>query len=197
MMIRSFFAIPLSTKINDRIFVEMSKVKNLISGAPIKWVEPQNLHLTIKFLGNSTNKDIQTIADRLQKEIQFFKDFQLSFHSFGAFPTIKNPKVIWVGCDANEPLQRIFMIIENICSNFNIPYEERPFSPHITLGRVKNHFTKEESLAFSKIISQIRTLDFGTQEVKGFSLLRSDLKPTGPIYTPIHKFMFSVQSSVD
>jgi len=196
MMIRSFFAIPLSTKINDRIFVEMSKVKNLLLGAPIKWVEPQNLHLTIKFLGNSTIKDLNTIVDHVQKEIQFFKDFQLSFHSFGAYPSVKNPKVIWVGCDSNEQLQRLFKIIEDISSNFNIPCEERLFSPHITLGRVKNIFTKEESEVFTKTISQLRTIKFGTQDVNGFSLIRSDLRPSGPIYTPIYKFMFSVQSSL-
>lgn len=131
-----------------------------------------------------------------KKKFNFLKIF--NFHSIVSELThpLRTQKLFWVGCDSNEQLQRLFKIIEDISSNFNIPCEERLFSPHITLGRVKNIFTKEESEVFTKTISQLRTIKFGTQDVNGFSLIRSDLRPSGPIYTPIYKFMFSVQSSL-
>ena len=191
MMIRSFFAIPLSTEIIDEIFVVMKKIKSVLPKAPIKWVEPQNLHLTIKFLGNSSDKDLNIIKEQLQKEIHIFENFKLSFSNLDAFPSIRNPKVVWVGCIHNESLQRLFEIIENVCANINIPFENKPLSPHITVARVKKSFTTEELEVFTKIISHLRTKEFGAQVVKGVSLLCSDLKPAGPVYTPIHKFMFS------
>ncbi|MHB8134305.1 MAG: RNA 2',3'-cyclic phosphodiesterase [Anaerolineaceae bacterium] len=191
MMIRSFFAIPLSTEIKDGIFMETKRIKSELPGANIKWVEPQNLHLTLKFLGNSSDKDLYKIVEHLQNEIHVFKNFMLSFSNLGIFPSIKNPKVVWVGCDQSKLLQQLFSIIESVCTIINIPYEEKPFSPHITIGRVKNSFSTEELDLFRKIISELKTKEFGAQEVMGFSLLRSVLTPTGPIYTPIHKFMFS------
>ncbi len=136
--LRSFFAIPLSPQCRqefNKIILGLEKDFPLC----ISWVNNENLHITLKFLGEFKPKDILPIKNSLISALSATNSFTLSFKELGVFPNFRKPKVVWVGISPSDELFRLFQDIESVAIALGYPKEERGFSPHITIGRIKNN----------------------------------------------------------
>jgi 2'-5' RNA ligase len=183
--IRSFIAIELSPPIQ----AELGRVIRLISPATkvVRWVPSQNIHLTFKFLGDIELSGISGLQDALKKECLRHSAFEIRVGTLGAFPNPRRPRVIWVGVQAPPELGSLQKEIDSALLPLGYPTEDRPFSPHLTLGRVSQHATPEDVNKLSSLISRTVVGELGTCMVEAVHLFRSDLRPTGSIYTPLFK----------
>ncbi len=158
--------------------------------AKVKWVRPENMHLTIKFLGEIDEEQEKEIAESIENAVSRIQPFNLGIENIGAFPRISNPRVIWAGINKNDILDGIFEKIEKAAVNVGIPPEKRSFSPHLTLGRVK--FMKKGS----SLPQKFKDVEFESVEipVSKIVLFRSKLTPEGPIYTKVQESYFADDS---
>ncbi|MBA7673993.1 RNA 2',3'-cyclic phosphodiesterase [subsurface metagenome] len=176
--IRTFIAINLNPEIREHL---ASLQNNLnIPESKIKWVEKNNLHLTMKFLGYISLEQTELIKSELKEIASRYSPFIIRLSSnIGVFPTYKMPRIIWVGIkEGISELKELYNSIENKLSNKGFPREDKDFSGHITIGRVK--FIRDKT-NFIQILKRIEVNNF-TQEVGSIDLMKSKLTPSGPIY---------------
>jgi 2'-5' RNA ligase len=148
-------------------------------------VAASNIHLTLKFLGDVSLSNLNLLTEMIQKEISTHHQFDISVGSSGAFPNIRQPRVVWVGVEAPAELASIQNGIEVTTSRLGYSREERAFSPHLTLGRVSRNATSQDVKAISKALEATRVGFLGVTCVEKVNLYRSDLHPTGAVYTQI------------
>ncbi|MGE4357788.1 MAG: RNA 2',3'-cyclic phosphodiesterase [Candidatus Omnitrophota bacterium] len=191
MGIRTFIAIEISESLRE----EFSQLQNELrkSEADVKWVEPKNMHLTLKFLGNTEEKKIEEIERTLRIISDQTKPFAVTFQGLGAFPKLDFPRVIWVGIEkGKEELTQLANKIEKNLISIGFASEKKPYSAHLTLGRVRSFKNKEK---LNKIIKE--KLSFQPKNslaVNKISFLKSELTPAGPLYTRLAEFSFSQSS---
>lgn len=181
---RSFLAIEiepyLKNKINDtQTIIEKS------NSVKIKFVESENIHLTLKFFGEVDNAKLEEIINIINKIIKKYETYSIKIVNIGAFPNIYNPRVIWTGIkDKNKTTIKL---IEELDNEFNkIGFKkEKNYVPHITIGRVKDVSNKE---TLSKTLKSLKKQYHGKMEVKKICLKSSTLTPNGPIYKNIKEF---------
>jgi 2'-5' RNA ligase len=176
-LVRTFIAVEVPEgEAKNRIFSFIRAVSE--SEADLKPVEPQNIHITLRFLGEVTSAKLEFIKAELNKIT--FNAFDVSLHGVGVFPDYKHVNVIWVAIDeGNIGLVDLYGKISNALRGIGIPPDMRGLSLHITVARVRSGRNKEN---LSNTISRLKDLEFGTFHVSSFHLKRSTLTSTGPIY---------------
>lgn len=183
-LIRSFVCIEIPVEIKERIENFLSGVKALDRG--IKWVERENLHVTIKFLGEEPHTKVEKMIKVLKDGVSELgiRSFPLFVHGIGTFPDWNRPRVIWVGLEGSgiEELRRVHDFVEREARRLDFERDDKPFSPHVTLGRVK---VGRITLELKKELENNRDLAFGSFLVQRLILMRSQLFPQGPVYTPL------------
>lgn len=182
-VIRAFIAISVSEEIYGRLDEIITDLKERLPDAPLRWVPPKNIHLTIKFLGNVSESNMVVLKDTLQREISSHPSFEISVGRFGAFPSVNRPRVLWVGMEAPKQLFTIQVGIENLTARLGYPKEDRPFSPHLTLARVARNASPQEVRSISQTISGYEVGFLGAFRVGEIHLYRSDLQRDGAVYT--------------
>lgn len=184
--IRSFLAIELPDEVKGKLKNIQETLKSRgVKG--IRWVDPGKIHLTLKFLGEISQAQIEKIIVSFQQPISM-KPIQIQVEDLGVFPNPNRPRVVWVGIARSEELSFLQKQIEVTCSKLGIPSEDRAFSPHLTLGRVSNTASTSDIMTLKSVLLLMRPGIIGTFGAKGFILFRSNLTPQGPIYTPIKTF---------
>lgn len=176
---RTFVAIALDKKIKDSL---SALIRNLDTvGRNIRWVKPQGMHLTLKFLGEISQDKVSEVESVLGKIAKDYLPFPLCFKGTGTFPSgARFPRIVWGGIGKSDSLERIQTRVENELQKIHFPRDKRKFHPHLTLGRVKNP---------QNLDTVIRTLDlhkesdFGEMTVNRITLFKSTLKPSGAEYT--------------
>jgi 2'-5' RNA ligase len=184
-VIRAFIAIELTTEIQARLDEVTSSFKRKLDGVPVRWVPACNIHLTLKFLGDVSLANTKVLVDMLKTEVAGHRPFEVSVGGAGAFPNIRRPRVIWVGVEAPSELGLIQSGVETAMARLGYPREERPFSPHLTVGRVSRNASSDDIRSITKALESQRVGFLGAACVQEISLFRSDLQPTGAIYTRI------------
>lgn len=185
-MIRSFLAIEIPQSVLGKIREVQEELGTI--GADIKWVEPENIHLTLKFFGNIEETSIDLIIKSAEEVMVSFAPFTLKVKDIGGFPNLKNPRVIWVGIVDNEKiLSKFHKMLESRFEKIGFRGEDRAFQPHLTLGRVRSARGKAELI---KRMEKFKGNDFGEFEVDKVVLFKSDLTKEGPIYTPLKEVRF-------
>jgi len=151
------------------------------SGDGIRWVKPHGIHLTMKFLGDVEESRIPEIHEAAEI-IKGSGAIDLTVEGLGTFPGGKRPRVVWVGIagDLNRLVAARDML-DGALSGIGFPREDRPFRGHLTLGRVKGRVP----IALGARLEESRNVSLGEMRVEGFSLIQSDLKPSGAVYTPL------------
>ena len=188
-MLRSFLAIELPKAILQNIEGVQEDLKS--SHADVRWVSPEKIHLTLKFFGNIEESRIEPIVESIEGPIRTTPPFPLTIRGMGAFPHLKNPRVVWVGLvDGNGMLAPFQRKLEVQFEEIGFQAEDRPFHPHLTLGRMRSSRGKEELIGR---IEKHREEEFGDFQVERLLLFKSDLKPAGPIYTPLRELMLGKQ----
>jgi len=184
-VIRAFIAIDLSSDIQHRLDDVLQNYKSQLSNIPIRWVAASNIHLTLKFLGDVSLSNLNILTDLIQTEISTHHQFDISVGGSGAYPNIRQPRVIWIGVEAPPELSAIQNGIETTTARLGYTREERGFSPHLTLGRVSRNATSQDVKAISKALEATKVGFLGATCVEKVHLYRSDLQPTGAVYTQI------------
>ncbi len=178
---RTFIAIELPQNIKTYLSRIQEQLK--ASGADIKWVEPKNIHLTLKFLGEIDQNKLDKVIKILEDIAKEKNSFHMRIVSVGAFPRINSPRVIWVGIDKGDnEAKEIAKELEEKIAKIGIPKENRPFSSHITIGRTRSSLNLKNLVEGLNILasgSLKEDLEFGVTKI---TLYKSTLTPKGPIY---------------
>jgi 2'-5' RNA ligase len=183
--IRSFIAVPMSQEVNllvGRIEDQLREV-----GADVKWVTPDNVHVTLKFLGNIVETDVAGLTDVLGKGLAESAAFDVALAGVGTFPQgRKLPRVVWVGLEeGKEALSDTAVKVEAACTSLGFEGEDRPFKPHLTIGRVRRGSPYLKELAARAAQLEFNPLKVHVDRV---NLMRSKLSPKGPTYTVLNSF---------
>jgi len=177
-MFRIFIAVDI-TPTND-ILRFLNQINSL--NADIKIVEPQNIHITLKFLGDTPEKKFEQIEQIIKDSVKGIEAFNIKLNGTGVFPNKNYIRVVWIGIKDIEKLMTIARNVDEKISALGFKKEKRDFSAHLTVGRVKT--AKNKHLLLKKI-EEYKDFNFGIQEVKYIKLKKSDLTPKGPIYTTL------------
>lgn len=180
---RTFLAIEIEDYIKNKI----SETQQLIqekNSAKIKYVETENIHLTLKFFGEINEKQLNEITEKINNIITKYKKYSLKIVNIGAFPHIYRPRVIWTGVKDNNITVNLIKELDEEFNKLGFD-KERDYVPHITIGRVKNVTNKEE---LSSTLKLLKKRYHGKMEVKKICIKSSTLTPEGPIYKNIKEF---------
>lgn len=182
---RTFIAIELDNNIREALSKIQLELKK--ADADVKWVSCENIHLTLKFLGEVKEEKIPEIIQRLKEITQVANSFQIEIKDIGAFPNMQSPRVIWAGIEeGKEKLLQLARGIEDALAKLKFRREEREFSAHITIGRIKSPKNKD---VLSQRMSQLQFNPF-SQTIQSIILFKSTLTPKGPIYEKIGEATF-------
>ena len=181
-MVRCFIAVEVK---NNTTLENINKVQILLNQLHmrIKIVKLENIHLTLKFLGEITEKKIQEIQEILNP-IKF-SSFKFKLYSVGVFPNLNRPRVIWLGItNGKKDLSILAKQVDHLLQKVGFQSEKRDFTPHLTIARVKNSL----GVSLKELINNYKHMDFGIIPVSSIKLKRSSLTPEGPIYTTINEW---------
>lgn len=174
-MIRAFIATEIPR------FDELEGLLNRLrkSGARLSVPRSEGMHVTLKFLGDIEEGSVDEIVGLLRRSVSGFTPFEVKAAGAGAFPNLRNPRVFWVGLEDGGFLSRIAGSVDESLSTLGFPRENRPFTPHVTIARVKSSFGVEKAIG---ILREFEKTQFGNCLVKDIRLKKSTLTPTGSIY---------------
>lgn len=182
-VIRAFIAIEMSPEIRRRLDQVSDELKQRLKDIPVRWVPVENIHLTLKFLGDVSVANLEVLKKILQSEIAGHHPFEMSVGELGAFPSNRRPRVIWVKVEAPAELEAVQRGIETESTRLGYAREERAFSPHLTLGRVSRNASSRDIRKISEVLDSYKVGFLGAARVQAVHLFRSDLKPGGAVYT--------------
>lgn len=183
--LRTFVALPLDSHIVTSLHALHQQLKSL--PVDVKWVNPQSIHVTIKFLGHVEEAHLESIYEAIQQGISRIKPWRVGVKHMGTFPGMRNPRVVWVGLD--DPTGAIMTVqnqVEAELVKVGFEKERRAFTPHLTVGRVRSPKGKKDLVSF---LVDEREREFGEMHIDRVVLYRSDLKPTGAVYTALKEFL--------
>ena len=180
--IRSFVAVDLDDpEIKNRITKAQQDLEQ--TGASLKIVQPELMHLTLRFLGEIPQPTVQRVIEAMG-ELRF-SPFEVVFSGVGVFPNIRRISVVWIGITkGQERLSDIFEQLEPRLRRLGLQPDNKGFSPHLTIARVRSGLNKEQ---LAKSVESMREIEFGRMEVKAVRLKKSTLTPRGPIYSTLHE----------
>jgi len=185
--IRTFIAIELDDAIRKQLARTQDELKS--AGAQVKWVEPDHVHLTLKFIGEIPPDQLSEVTGILTECCKGVPPIALTVGGVGAFPSPARPQVVWVGAqptdaESADALQRLVEALEQWLETIGVPREDRPFKPHLTIGRTKGPKGGDR---LAKAIAEIANRPFGEMLAEEIVLLQSTLSPEGPTYTPLQR----------
>jgi 2'-5' RNA ligase len=180
--IRSFIALPSTSELSDALRGVQEQLRE--ERADVKWDTPDKFHITLKFLGSVEQEILSRLTESLAAATAEAAAFPLVYSSVGAFPDIVRPRVLWVGAEPSDALATVQRQVESVCNRFGFPPEGRAFHPHITLGRVKGSFN------LHRLTAKVKSITFEPVQTNCSELLliKSDLRPTGSVYTTLKSF---------
>ena len=181
---RLFLAIPIDKQILDALTGAVDRLRE--TRAPVRWVRPEGMHLTMKFLGDTDQELIDPLVESLTRVCAPIMPFPMAVTGTGAYPNLRRPRVLWTGVVENSgTLERLWTGVEREAEKFGWEREKRRFSPHVTIGRVKGNMNITR---LSKAMEEIKDEHWGDQEVGEMVLYSSELKPGGAVYEKVHVF---------
>ena len=180
--IRTFIAIELSAYLKQETDKLIVSLKPFCEG--VRWVRAANLHFTLRFLGDIEHDSVADLKQKLTEKLAEYKPFSIKLSGLGCFPNMRRPRVVWVGVDGDmDALKKMAYEVESACSQSGFGRADKPFSAHLTVGRIK--YPKE----LEPLIDKLQQTAFETDEfeVNEVVVFKSDLSPKGPTYTPLAK----------
>ena len=195
-MIRAFLAVELSEELRSQLAqIQQDLKQRLLRSLPkqvrLSWVQPASIHLTVKFLGDTDEQAIEPMRAAIAQAMEGPRTIQIPMERLGVFPRLQQPRVLWVGPsvsweqgDDAKRLAELHRAVEERCQSFGFVPDGRPLSPHLTLARIK-----EGEREFGHVLARSGMLDrpmaIGTLSIASVVLMKSDLRPTGPVYAKL------------
>jgi 2'-5' RNA ligase len=185
---RLFVALHLPDEVISVLDAVQNDLRAAVFPGLVSWVVPRNIHLTLKFLGDIPLSEHRAIAEALTSVAAVNAPFELCTGRLGCFPSERNPRVVWVGVQGQTgALQRLRDAVEGAIAPLGYPTEDRPFSPHLTLGRVRRDAQRRAAQTLGRAIQASAAPPAVTWQVTEVNLFRSELKPDGAVYTLLHR----------
>lgn len=184
-VIRSFIAVDLPDALNTALEEASHQLQEALSGSPVRWVPVNNIHLTLKFLGDVSEKNIRVLQTIVQTEAANHKLFEISVGGFGVFPNAARPRVLWVGVEAPDELMSLQRRIDMETARLGYAPDQREFNPHLTFGRVSRNASPAQVRKISDILKKHKIGFLGAARIETVTLFRSDLSPDGAVYSKI------------
>lgn len=180
---RLFIAVDLEESLKQAMDSFMEPLRK--AGADVKWVQPGNLHITLKFLGEVAEEKTALIVETARRALKGYRQFEITLSRLGTFPPAGKPRVIWIGIeDAGGQLVAMGRSLEEAFAQIGFPAEPRPFKPHLTLGRVRSPRGVER---LQTVLAKSAMPATKSMNVEKVLLFRSVLTSAGPIYTVLEK----------
>ncbi len=182
-VVRAFIAVDLPTDLQDRLAQVTSELQELMGDVPVRWVPAENMHLTLKFLGDVSSNNMDVLHDIIKGETSDRESMVISLGGLGAYPKPRRPRVIWVGVEAPGELIALQRGIDKQTGRVGYARDRRPFAPHITLGRVSRNAVPKDVRIIGDILCTKKIGFLGVARVRAVHLYRSDLQPGGAVYS--------------
>jgi len=155
----------------------------------ISWVAPENIHLTLRFLGEIEDRQVEAVARCMRQAVGGVAPQVLRPQGLGAFPSVRRPKVLWLGVEGTlEGVREVFQRLEDALLKMGFAPEKRKFMPHITLGRVRRAEAGDD---FARVLQEVKVPEFAPVRVEEIKLYQSRLTPQGAVYTELCSEYFS------
>jgi 2'-5' RNA ligase len=184
--VRTFIAIGLNESIKAALTDLQEQLKAKVPRDAVRWVGPEGIHLTLKFLGNVPASRIEEIERALAQACAGFSSFPFSVGGLGCFPDLRRPRVVWVGVqEETGTLARLQGAIEDRMERLGFSPEGREFHAHLTLGRTQQRASSGEVRRLGQLVEETDIGELGQMEARVVSLMKSDLRPTGAVYTQL------------
>lgn len=201
-MIRAFLAVELAQELRGELAKLQQELKRRIEpevkrDARISWVQPASIHLTLKFLGDTDEQLVAPMHKGIEQAVKDHQAIYIPLERLGAFPRPQQPRVLWVGAseqweqsDDAKRLAALHRAVEDSCQSFNFAPDSRPLSPHLTLARIKEgERYVGQALAKSGVMD--RPISLGSLALESVALMKSELRPTGSVYTELWEVRLS------
>jgi 2'-5' RNA ligase len=182
-VVRAFIAIDLPDEIRTRLDEVVEDLKTRLVDVPVRWVPGDNIHLTLKLLGDVSISSLDLLKKMLHSEVESHLPFELSVGGLGAYPNARHCRVIWAGVEAPPDLSSLQRGIDTAMATMGYAREDKPFSAHLTLGRVSRNANSKDAHAIGSVLESTKIGFVGVAPVQAVYLYKSDLTPTGSIYT--------------
>jgi 2'-5' RNA ligase len=188
-VVRTFLAVEIPEKERDALASIIHPLEPVSSS--LKLVAPQLLHITMRFLGGVPAQDLGRVNEAAQRAASCVSPFSVTLSGVGAFPNPRAPRVIWAGIAEDAGLRSLRSLasqLEDALAVEGFARDSRPFSPHITLARARDGISREQRQGLALALGRLpgRGLPQRTFDVGGLTVMRSDLRPSGPIYTRLY-----------
>lgn len=184
-LLRAFIAAELPPTLQDSIHNATADLRETLDNGLIRWVPAHNVHLTLKFLGDVSASSLDLIKQMMVTEASQFPAFDMQVEGLGCYPNIRRPRVLWVGLKAPAELASLQRGIETAAARLGYESEEREFSPHLTIGRVRQNASSGDVHKIRTGMESCRVGSLGTAHVDAVHLFKSELRPEGSIYSKL------------
>lgn len=193
-IIRTFIALEIPANLQKELDKISVSLQRELKELPLRWVRTENIHLTLKFIGETPQEKVDEIAAVVKSQAANVAPFEIALDHFGVFPDLRKPLVLWVGVQAPQNLAQLQHFLEAELAAVGFPAEQRKFSPHLTLARVR----RDHRIANLKRIGEVMaraTVDSKTVgHIDSVTLFRSDMNPGGSVYNPLSRSPLTGQS---
>ena len=189
-MLRAFIAIQLSDDLKrqiERVQTDLKRQASKLGGrGGLGWTRPEGIHLTLKFLGDIPETQVEALGEVLRRAASTVEPFVLEARGVGAFPNLRKPRVLWLGLHGGEremeTLRRLYAAVEEGAAELDFPKESRAFTPHLTLARVRD---SGPAGTLEQILAESQDRVVGAWTAGAMSLIRSELRQNGTVYTTL------------
>ena len=188
-LVRAFIALDIPAALQHTLHDSTANLRSEI-GPLVRWVPVENIHITLKFLGDVPTAGLDALKDMLRAEAETCHPFDMLIGGIGSFPSPKRPRVIFIGIQVPAGLEALYRRIESACTRLGFPPEPREFSPHLTFGRVRQYIDAVDGQKIRRALESSTIDSLGTARVDSVQLYKSDLKSNGAIYTRLFSAPF-------
>ena len=187
--LRTFIAIELDQELKATLAGIRACLRSAVPPRAVRWVQPDGIHLTLKFLGDTPLDKVEQVKSALAQAAEQVPAFTITVGGVGCFPDARRPRVVWIGVqEPSGSLARLCQAVESQVAPLGFPTEKRPFSPHLTLGRVQRYASSGEVRDIGQAVAALAAEMAGTQDAMAVSVvayIKSDLRPSGAVYTTL------------
>ncbi len=184
-LLRAFIAVELPAELQQKIHKATANFRRGIDPL-VRWTAAENMHLTLKFLGDVSQPNVEFLIQMLRSQAELVSPFIIQLTGLGSFPGPKRPRVIYIGIQAPAALGALQREIESASRRLGYEAEERPFSPHLTLGRVRQNISASDQQNIRRAIEGTQVDVLGSASINSVHLYKSELRPSGSVYTRLY-----------
>ena len=183
--LRTFIAADIPPLIKKSIQVQVDNLRKFIGDSSVRWVPVDHIHLTLKFLGDTLPSNLDLLRQTIRTQANSFSKIDITIGGLGSFPNSKRARVLLIGIQAPAALEALQRDIDSACAEVGYQPETRPFSPHLTLGRIRRGISPSDQRKIHRALTEVKIDSLGTTRVDYIHLYKSELTPAGARYTKL------------